>query len=389
MPEFIEGGTITSPQGFLAGATSAGIKGEGLDLGILYSEVPAVSVGFFTKNRVKAAPLLITMKRLPRGRAVVVNSGCANAGTGRRGIEDAILVGKLAAAILGIKEEEVLLASTGVIGEPLPILKIRDHIGEIRLTKEGGHDFARAIMTTDRAPKEGAVSIKAGGREVVVGGVAKGAGMIHPELATMLCFITTDAFISKGDMRKALKKAIDLSFNSLTVDGETSPNDMVILTSNGLSGVEPPPELFEEALIMLCEKFARDIARGAEGATKLIEVEVSGARNDEEARLLGRRIASSPLFKSAVHGGDPNWGRILSAIGSAGFEDKGLSIKIGDAIVFRDGEPLDFDREKLRSLFSGEEVKVSIELKLGRGRARVFGCDLSEEYVKINSRYTT
>ncbi|MCX7912066.1 MAG: bifunctional glutamate N-acetyltransferase/amino-acid acetyltransferase ArgJ, partial [Dehalococcoidales bacterium] len=292
---FLPSGGVTSPQGFLAGATRAGIKyadRRRLDLALLFSEVPATVAGVFTTNKVKAAPVLLDEKRVKGGRAqaVVVNSGCANACTGEKGMADAVEMAELAARRLGIAGGDVLVASTGVIGVPLPMERIRTAMGEITLSVEGGHDFARAIMTTDTVPKE--VAVRAGG--FTVGGVAKGSGMIHPQLATMLAFITTDAPVDAGFLRRALRRAVDMSFNMVSVDGDSSTNDTAVIFANGMSGGEvitaesPRAGIFQQALNQVCMHLAREMARDGEGASRLIEVRVKGAGSLAEARSCAR-----------------------------------------------------------------------------------------------------
>lgn len=388
-------GTVTSPQGFLAGAISAGIneKATGkLDLGILFSETPCVASAVFTTNRIKAAPLVLSQQRLKKGKvgAVVVNSGNANAFTGEKGLADAAEMAKLAAEGIGIMPEDVLVASTGIIGLPLPMESIRANIDQIILSRDGGHELARAMMTTDTQPKEVAVGVRVGDSEFSVGGVAKGSGMIHPDLATLLCFITTDAAVEKGFLKKALKETVDASFNMVSIDGDTSPNDMVLLMANGLAG-DVPPDAFQQALEQVSTYLARSIASDGEGATKLIEVTVAGAPSLADARKAARAVVGSSLVKAAVHGADPNWGRIVAAVGRSGVgvvESK-LDLYIGDIAVVRAGKPQPFNQRGLVQLLRGKEVAISLNLNLGFGKATAWGCDLSEEYVTINSEYMT
>ncbi len=388
-------GTVTSPQGFLAGANSAGInnKADGkLDLGILFSEEPCVASAVFTANRIKAAPLVLSQQRLKQGKAgaVVVNSGNANAFTGEKGLADAAEMARLAAEGIGILPDDVLVASTGVIGVPLPMKRIRANIDQIILSRDGGHELARAIMTTDTKPKETAVRVRVGDSEFTVGGIAKGSGMIHPDLATLLCFITTDAAVEKGFLKKALKEAVDISFNMVSIDGDTSPNDMVLLMSNGRAG-DVPADAFQQALEQVCIYLARAIAGDGEGATKLIEVTVAGAPSGLEARKAARTVVGSALVKAAVHGADPNWGRIMAAVGRSGVEvvESKLDLYIGDIAVVRAGSPQPFNRRGLIQLLKGDEVTISLNLNLGSGKATAWGCDLSQEYVTINSEYMT
>ena len=394
----IASGTVTSPKGFLAGAVKAGIKSqEELDLAILCSEKPCVAAGVFTTTAIKAAPVILSQKHLKNksARAIVVNSGCANACTGDSGMADAVDMAKLVAEKLGLSTEDVLVASTGVIGVPLPMERIRAGIREVVLTKEGGHELARAIMTTDTFPKEIAMSVDAKPGEFTIGGVAKGAGMIHPDMATMLCFLTTDAVVDARFLQAALQKAVDVSFNMITIDGDTSPSDTVVILANGLAGTETingrNGELFQEALDEVCLYLAKCVARDGEGATKLIEVTVEGALNEEQARLAARTIAGSPLLKAAIHGNDPNWGRIVAALGRSGAKvnERKLDVYLNDVCVMKQGSPVPFDRQELGTSLAGKEVSVRLYLNLGRGKAVAWGCDLSEEYVTINSAYTS
>ncbi len=399
MFNLIPSGSITSASGFLAGAVHAGIKSEDeLDLAILCSEVPCKAAGVFTTNQIKSAPVVISQKHIAKGRAqaVVVNSGCANACNGGRGLTDARGMANLAAAKLGISPEEVLVASTGIIGVPLPMDEIRAGIPKIKPTKGGGHDFCRAIMTTDTRPKEMAVQVDLKGTKFTIGGVAKGIGMIHPDMATMLCFIATDAVVNSYFLRVTLQKAVDCSFNMVSIDGDTSPNDCAFLLANGLAGNEPidfdNSGDFQEALNAVCTHLARSMAQDGEGATKLIEVIVERAEDQAGARQAARTVASSPLVKAAIHGNDPNWGRIVAALGRSGArvrEDR-LDVYLNDVCVMKQGCPTTFNKEEMKSALSNsDEVLVRLCLHLGEGQATVWGCDLSEEYVRINSRYTT
>ncbi|MCK4368822.1 MAG: bifunctional glutamate N-acetyltransferase/amino-acid acetyltransferase ArgJ [Dehalococcoidales bacterium] len=393
--ELIPEGNVTSPEGFFAGATSAGINRRAKDkpdLGILFSEASCVATALFTTNRLKAAPVVLSQQRLKQGRAgaVVVNSGCANAFTGEKGLAHAAEMAKLVAEGIGISAEDVLVASTGVIGLPLPMKRIRSGIDQIILSRGGGHELARAMMTTDTFAKETAVKVGVGDSEFAIGGVAKGSGMIHPELATLLCFITTDAAVEKDFLQKALKKAVDVSFNMISIDGDTSPSDMVLLMANGLAG-SAPTDAFQQALERVCIYLAKCVARDGEGATKLIEVTVGGALSLAEARLAARTVISSPLVKAAVHGADPNWGRVMAAVGRSGVEvvEAKLELYIGDIPVVKAGAPLPFNKRGLIQLLKGKEVSLSLNLNLGSGKATAWGCDLSEEYVTINSQYMT
>ena len=398
----VPNGTITSPEGFLAGAGYCGIKtrnNSALDLAILFSEVPCVAAGVFTTNKVKAAPVIVSQNRLAAGmaQAVVVNSGCANACTGGRGLADCAEMAELTARKLGIPLQAVLVASTGVIGVPLVMERIRSGIEAIALSREGGHRLAKAIMTTDTFPKEIAVSVRIAGKDVTIGGVAKGAGMIHPDMATLLCFITTDAALDATLAQGALRRAVNDSFNMISVDSDTSTNDTVLLLANGLAGNEPlqagTPEaaLFQDSLSQVCLYLARCIARDGEGATKLFEVKIEGAVTLREARLAARTITSSPLVKAALHGSDPNWGRIVAALGRSGAEidPSKIDLYLKELCLLKAGCPMPFDQAEARKTLSEAEVQIRVCLNLGRESATAWGCDLSEEYVTINSAYVT
>ena len=396
--DLIPGGGVASPRGFLAGATSAGIKNNNngcLDLGILYSEISCTAAAVFSTNKVKAAPIILSQQKLQgnRVKAVVINSGCANSNTGKQGMLDAQEMTELTARYVDVATDEVQVSSTGVIGTYLPMERIRSGIGKIVLSAEGGHELAQAIMTTDTVPKE--VAVKAG--DFIIGGMAKGSGMIHPDLATMLCFLTTDADVDADLLKKSLKEAVDISFNMLSIDGDNSTNDTVLIMANGKAGGEKlvagsrRTEVFREALLKACLYLTREIARDGEGATKLIEVTVCGAVNDIEARMAARTIVSSSLVKAAVHGSDPNWGRVVAAAGRSGVElitDK-LELEIGGICLVSGGEPVPFEKHKVEKHMDGHEVLMKLDLNIGNGEATAWGCDLSEEYVTINSDYTT
>jgi glutamate N-acetyltransferase/amino-acid N-acetyltransferase len=397
-PEIIPSGGITSPGGFTAGAVHAGIKYKDpgrLDLGILFSKVPCTAAAVFTTNKVKAASVLLNQQKMQgcKVSAVVMNSGCANACTGEQGMADAVEMAGLAAKHAGVSPELVLVASTGVIGTNLPMSSIRAAVPEIKLSVEGGHDLARAIMTTDTRPKE--VAAKVG--NFTIGGMLKGSGMIHPNMATMLCFLTTDAAVDTVFLKQALTKAVDISLNMVSVDGDNSTNDTVLIMANGAAGGKPvksgSPEarVFQRALNKACIYLARECARDGEGATKLIEVKVSGALTLKNARLAARTIVSSSLVKSAVYGSDPNWGRVLAAAGRSGarLEPEKTELFIGDICVVKDGTPVAFDKKAAVRHLDGKEIYINLNLHLGRAEAVAWGCDLTEEYVKINAEYTT
>jgi len=325
----------------------------------------------------------------------VVNSGCANAFTGEQGLRDAVEMAGLAAERMGVSPEEVLVASTGVIGQKLPMKLIRAGIGQIVLSTEGGHSLVKAMMTTDTVPKKVAVRVDDSG--FIIGGVAKGSGMIHPDLATMLCFLTTDAAVDLDFLKSALRKAVDISFNMVSVDGDTSPNDMVLVMANGLAGNKTISQdsrqasVFQQALDQVCIYVAKSIARDGEGGSKLIEVTVSGAPSVAEARLAARTIVGSLLVKTAVYGSDPNWGRIIAAVGRSGVEvvESKIDLYLGDICVVKGGRPLPFNERSVVEVLGRSEVSIGLDLNLGTAPATAWGCDLSEEYVTINSQYTT
>jgi glutamate N-acetyltransferase/amino-acid N-acetyltransferase len=396
--ELLPEGTVTSAAGFKAGATFAGINkttGNKPDLGILFSESPCVTVGLFTTSQIKAAPVKLCQQKLPSNgiRAIVANSGCANAATGKQGQDDAVAMSTMAASQVNIPLEDILVASTGIIGKRLPMPLVETSMKDITLSDEGGHRLAEAIMTTDTKPKE--VAVAAGG--FVIGGIAKGSGMIHPQLGTLLCFLSTDAMISQGLLSSALRKAVDISFNMVSIDGDTSPNDTVLVMSNGRSDVEPinpgtkQQALFQQALEEVCIYLAKAIASDGEGASKLIEATVHRAASIDQARLTARAIISSPLVKAAVHGNDPNWGRIIAAAGRSGADvvESRLSLCIDGLCLAKAGVAVPFDKEKVFAAMSGSKVNIELELNMGEATATAWGCDLSAEYVAINSSYSS
>jgi glutamate N-acetyltransferase / amino-acid N-acetyltransferase len=396
----VAGGGVTSARGFRAGAVAAGIKKSGApDLSILWSDRDAAVAGVFTTNKVRAAPVWLSEERVRLGRArgVVVNAGNANACTGDGGMRDAREMTELVARKMGAASDDVLVASTGVIGVRLPMDKVRAGLERIELSSSAGADAARAIMTTDTRPKERAVTIEIGGRTVTVGGMAKGSGMIHPNMATMLAFIATDAAVEPDVLATSLRQATDVSFNMISVDGDTSTNDTLIVLANGAAGNPPiaagsaEARLFQEALDDVATDLAKAVARDGEGATKLLEVTVEGARTVEDARKAARAVVASSLFKAAVYGADPNWGRILCALGYSGAEvdPNRADIRIGDVWLMRSGEIEAFDRDRAAAQLAGPDVFVAADLHLGSASARAWGCDLTEQYVEINGKYTT
>ncbi|MDO8751800.1 MAG: bifunctional glutamate N-acetyltransferase/amino-acid acetyltransferase ArgJ [Dehalococcoidia bacterium] len=399
---FINKGTLTSVQGFQAGATFAGMKTyaeDKLDIGLVYSKLPCVSGGVFTTNRIKSPSIVLTQEHVRLGavRVVAANSGIANTSVGEQGMTDAKEVVRLVSAQMDVPEAEVAFLSTGIIGVELPMALIRVALPKIQLSPSGGNAFARAIMTTDTRPKEAAVAYSSGGRTVTIGGVAKGSGMIHPDMATMLSVLATDASVEASFLQRAIKQAADRSFNMVSVDGDTSTNDTLLIMANGAAGGAPIQEgsqeaaLFQEAVTQLSIHLAKEIVRDGEGASKLFEVIVQGARNEKEARMAARTIASSNLVKTAVHGNDPNWGRIIGALGRSGahVREERLALYVNDVCLLEKGVPIPFFKDAVVLQMRRPEVSFRVHLHLGDGRATAWGCDLSEAYVTFNSAYTT
>ena len=401
MIELIQGGSVTSAKGFTAEGTHAGIKTseEVLDLGILLSEVPAAVAGTFSTNRVVSSSVVLSRERVGRGsaRAVVVNSGCANCCVGEQGLKDAEEMVHLAASHVGVEPEDVLVCSTGLIGVELPMALVRQNMGNIQLTEDGGHQFARAIMTTDSRPKEMAISVDLSGRRAVLGGTAKGSGMIHPNMATMLCFIATDANVERRFLQRALIESVNASFNMIDVDGDQSTNDTVLVFANGAAGGAQiqadtaSGEAFQEALTYLCVDLAKGLVRDGEGAQHLIEVVVEGARTLEDARAAAREIASSLLVKTMVHARDPNWGRVMMALGKSGieFNETDVDLFINDIHIVHQGVAIPYLKDSVISAMSVPEVRFRVEVNAGGVSATAWGCDLTEEYVTLNSAYST
>jgi glutamate N-acetyltransferase/amino-acid N-acetyltransferase len=394
---------VTTPQGFKAAGVSVGIKRTAgqLDLALLVSDTPATAAAVFTTNRAQAAPVLISREHLERTdgivRAIIVNSGCANACTGDEGLEVAREMARETARLIGCRAEEVLVASTGVIGVALPIEKIRNGLPRAvaALAADQGAAAALAIMTTDPFSKEASGQMIGGGRTVAVGGMAKGSGMIEPMLATMLGFVTTDAAVPGPLLERALREAVDDTFNAITVDGECSTNDCVMILANGASGVAIGDANYFEfvgVLTLVCRELALGIVRGGEGATKLVTVRVTGAASVEEARRAAKAIANSPLVKTAVHGGDPNWGRLIAVAGRANvaFDLSRAAVTIGPAVLFRDGRPYDDAApDAAEYLKANTDVQLTVDLGAGSASSTVWTCDLSAEYVRINADYRT
>lgn len=391
-------GDVTTPAGFLASGVHCGIKAARPDLALIVSEVCAAAAGLFTTNRVRAAPVRYCEEVIRGGvaRAIVVNSGNANACTGERGMRDAREMAELVAGELGIPPSQVLVCSTGVIGIPLPMDAIRRGIPlAVRALGRDGQAAAEAILTTDAFPKRAAVRVHLPGGVVTIGGIAKGAGMIHPQLATTLAFLTTDAALPAPRLREALEAAASASFNRITVDGDTSTNDSLIALANGCSGVPAASgeafEMFTSALSSLAEELAKMVVRDGEGAERLVRVEVTGARDDAEARAAAYTVATSLLVKTMLHGAEPNWGRVLAAVGRAGveLEESRTRIWFGPVEVVRGGLGIAEALEEAAAALRRPEVTVRIDLGVGQGRWHVWTCDLGETYVRINGSYIT
>ena len=400
--DLVEGGTLTAARGFLAGATYAGLKTyaeDKLDLGLLLSEAPCATAGVFTTNSIRSPSVTVTKEHLSqaRSRGLVVNAGIANACVGDQGYKDAQEMAAQAASRLGVRPEEVLVCSTGVIGVELPMSLIRAGLDKIDLSAEGGHAVARAMMTTDTRPKEVAVSFEVNGHQAYMGGVTKGSGMIHPNMATMLSFVATDAAVEPDFLDATLREVADRSFNMVSVDGDTSTNDTLLVLANGLAGNDPisagsdAADTFREALERVCVHLSQELARDGEGATRLIIVELMGAKDTADARKAARTVASSNLVKSAVYGADPNWGRIMMAVGRSGAatDESKIDLYINGVCIMQEGKPIPFHRDAVVALMRGPEVTFGVDLNLGDGGATAWGCDLTEEYVIINSAYTT
>ena len=394
-------GSVTSPLGFRAAGIAAGIKASGRpDLGIWASESPCIAAGTFTQNTFPAAPVVLSRERLraqARAQAVVFNSGNANACNGERGLTDAREMTHLAAQLLSVDESLVLAASTGIIGVPLPMEVIRAGLQQVRVRPDGGHEAAQAIMTTDTRQKECAVALSVGGREVRIGGMSKGVGMIYPNMATMLAFIGTDAALEPAYAQAALKRAVDQSFNMITVDGDTSTNDSCFLLANGAAGASQldsssaEAAAFEAGLAAVCTDLARKMAADGEGAGKLLQVDVTGAASDDDARRAARAVVGSSLVKAALHGEDPNWGRIFAAVGYSGaqVDPNRAALWIGSVQVARDGVNTGLAKDEARAQMTGAEVNFRVDLGLGSSSATAWGCDLTEDYVVENSAYST
>ncbi len=396
-------GGITSPKGFLAAGVKAGIKQSGKeDVAVIYSVVPAAAAAVFTTNDMAAAPVILSREHMKGGvlSAIVVNSGCANACTGEQGMADAQEMVKQTAELLSISPQTILVSSTGIIGVTLPMAKVSAGIQQAvsKLSVEGYDSAMQAIMTTDTFAKTIAYEFKLGGMPVRIAGIAKGAGMIHPNMATMLGYITTDANISSPLLKQALDKAVSLTFNMITVDGDTSTNDTVCVLANGQAGnaliddaADPDYLLFAEALQSVCRYLAQQVVRDGEGATKFLEITVKGALSFEQGKKAAMSIAKSPLVKTAFFGQDPNWGRILCAVGYSGsnVQPARTSLAIGGVTIVEAGLGARYDEALLRKVMSEKDITVVVDLGLGQEAATVWTCDFSYEYVKINGEYHT
>ena len=397
---------VCAPIGFRGGVAAAGIRGDGdgtrTDVAVIRSDIPAAAAGVFTRNTVKAAPVVISQLTLRRGTpisAIVVNAGNANACTGAQGFRDALVMCTTAGDALDLDPSDVLVCSTGVIGRPMPMDRVVRGIraAALSMSPAAGGDVARAIMTTDTVAKVAEVTFASAGVTYTVGGTAKGAGMLHPDMATLLAFITTDAPIDEAVLQAALARVTDSTFNCVTVDGDTSTNDSCILLANGAAGGAMFAEgsgavaAFESALLQVCDSLAEQLVADAEGATRHFRVAVNGAADSDQARVAARVIAQSPLVKTAIHGGDPNWGRIVAALGRSGatFTLDRCRVAIGGLVVFDRGAPETVEAERIRVALSHPRLDIDIDLGAGDATGHAWGCDLSADYVRINADYTT
>jgi glutamate N-acetyltransferase/amino-acid N-acetyltransferase len=400
--QWLDGG-ITAVPGILASGLAAGIKPSGKkDLALIYSSSPARSAAVFTRSQVKGAPVIVSQEHARDGRlqAIVASSGCSNVCTGGQGVDDAREMTRIVGALLRIPAEQVLVASTGVIGQPLPMDRIRSALPKLvkGLSPQGGKSAAEAILTTDTRTKEAALRLDVAGRPVTLGGIAKGVGMLEPHMATMFCFMATDAMVAADALQAVLRRAVDRSFNRITVDGDQSTSDTVAVLANGLAenaSLERGGKglrQFARGLEALTARLARMLVEDGEGATKVVEVVVRGARTRRDALVAARSVANSPLVKTAINGADPNWGRIMMALGksAAHVAPDRVAIAFGDESlveggVLRPGARLDHIRE----LMAGPAYTITIDLGLGAGEERMWTSDLTEEYVRINAKYTT
>ncbi len=405
--KIISGG-VTAPIGFKASGIYCGLKKAvfGLstqpkDVGLIYSEAPAVSAGVFTSNKVKAAPIIISRSHLRQkfSKAIIVNSGNANCCTGKKGLADAYSMAKAAAMVLRVKPEQILVASTGVIGQPMPIYRIVNSVYKLAslLSKDKNNDFVQAIMTTDKFFKQAAVKFNLGGKIVTIGAAAKGAGMINPHMATMLCFVTTDLAITKPLLKEALQICVNNSFNTITVDGDMSTNDTVLILANGLAKnklinkKDAGFNKFVPALNAVLSSLAEMIVKDGEGATKFIKIIVKNAKTKQAAGKIAKQIANSNLVKTTIYGSDPNWGRIAASCGAAGvnFNPDKLDIYLGRYKVLNQGQAVIVNNQGLKDIFKKKEVDITIDLNSGKQAAVSLTCDLTLDYIKINAHYRT
>jgi glutamate N-acetyltransferase/amino-acid N-acetyltransferase len=392
---------ITAPKGFKSAGIHCGIKKIKKDLALIVSEYPATAAGVFTLNKVQAAPVLVCKEYLDSSnsfRAILCNSGNANACTGKQGYTDAITMSEETAKIIGVNPKEIFVSSTGVIGENLPIDKIINGIAEVyeALSDDDNLTAAEAILTTDTFTKSYSTTFELKGKEVSIGGISKGSGMIHPNMATMLAFLTTDAAIEKSLLKTLLKETCDKTFNRIVVDGDTSTNDMVLILANGASEVEITEgsdeyKIFEKNLFELLKKLSIDIVKDGEGATKLVEITVDGAMTEEDAEKAARTVALSPLVKTAIHGEDANWGRILAAVGYSGidFNPDEFQIFINGAKILDKNYKVMLSIPEANATLKTDKIFLDLKINAGNASATVWTCDFSEEYVKINGSYRT
>ena len=394
-------GAVTAAPGFRAGSISAGVKSDpgARDVALLASERLCTVAGTFTTSRTPAAPVLLCKEHLlateGHAQALVMNSGNANCSNGERGMIDARRMAELAAKKLDINPQHVMVSSTGIIGRPLPMDKIERGIANVELLPDGGHLFTLGIMTTDTRPKEIAIEFEVEGKTMRLGGSTKGAGMIYPNMATMLCYLTTDAALEPGFQQEVLRRAVNDSFNMICIDGDMSTNDTVLLFANGLAGNmpltsdSPGASVFEAALRHVTRYLAREMARDGEGATKLMEVVVRGARTDADARRAARALTISPIWRCAVFGEDPNWGRVLSTLGACGAEvaHERLDVSFGEVTVVRGGIAADFRPEAAKAVLALAEFRLTIDLHLGFHSATAWGCDMTHGYIDENATY--
>lgn len=396
----IETGSIVTPKGFQVAGLHSGVKRKRKDLGVLYCEKPANAAAVYTLNKIQAAPLYVTKDSIAKEnkiQAVVINSGNANACTGKQGMKDAYTMRNVTAEKFSIPEHYVAVASTGIIGLDMPMDKIVPHIEmlEVGATNEHATDFGESILTTDTFAKSTCFATEIDGKKVTMAGAAKGSGMIEPNMGTMLGFITTDANIEPDMLQVALKEAVDQTFNCITVDGDTSTNDMVIVLASELAGNEtltPAHQEWPEFVALLtqtCEKLAKQIARDGEGATKLIAVEVNGAKTDDDAKKVAKSIVGSSLVKTAVFGTDANWGRIIAAIGYSGADvnPDTIDAAIGSIKLLENSQPANFSEEEATAYLENETILITVGLNIGEGKGKAWGCDLTYDYVRINASY--